>query len=142
MKVSFLVMQFIILLKFYFFIKGIICEYNLLVIKMDTNKVLIGDVYQITKWERNQFQINYAYYRIKDNALLFRQPNNTYMDIETKLIYESNLNSKRQIGDAIVFSGDVIPFNSFLDEKDRCNDVPEDDVVEVYQMVKTKIKKS
>lgn len=40
----------------------------------------------------------------KENALLFRRKDDTYFDVETKLVYEENLNQSRKMGDAIVFS--------------------------------------
>ncbi len=39
---------------------------------MDTNRVAIGHVYQIIKWEVGTYNISYTYERIKENALLFR----------------------------------------------------------------------
>lgn len=108
---------------------------------MDTNKVLIGNVYQIIKWKENTFDIDYSYCKLKENALLFKQSDNTYLDIETKLSYEVNVNPHRQIGDAFVFSENLIPFNQYLDENYRCNDIDENDIIKVYQNVKSDIEK-
>lgn len=103
---------------------------------MDTNRVAIGHVYQIIKWEVSTYNISYTYERIKENALLFRQKDNTYLDLETKLVYEVNINENRQMGDELVFSNDLTTFNSFLDKEDRCSDMPDDQVIKVYQKVK------
>lgn len=106
---------------------------------MDTNKILIGNVYQITKWEVGTYSINYTYEKVKEKALLFRQKDSTYLDVETKLVYEANLNQSRKMGDAIVFSSSLIPFNSLLNQEDRCSDMPHYKVRKVYQKVKTNI---
>lgn len=103
---------------------------------MDTNKILIGHVYQIIKWEVGIYDISYAYQKIKEDALLFRQEANTYLDVETKLVYEVNINENRKMGDAFVFSNDLTTFNSFLDKEDRCSDMPNDQVIKAYQKVK------
>lgn len=103
---------------------------------MDTNRVAIGHVYQIIKWEVGTYDTSYTYEKIKENALLFRQKDNTYLDLETKLVYEVNINENRGVGDAFVFSNDLTTFNSFLDKEDRCSDMPDDQVIKVYQKVK------
>lgn len=104
---------------------------------MDTNKVLIGNVWQIVKWKVNTYDIAYSCCKIKKDALLFRQSDNTYLDIETRLSYEANINPDRHIGDAVVFTDNLITFNQFLNEKDRCSDIDEDDIIKVYQKVKS-----
>lgn len=109
---------------------------------MDTNRLVIGNVYQIEKWKVSHYDINYSCTRIKDNALLYREDNGVFRDVETKLFYKANVDTSRQIGDAIVFSGSVTPFNPFLEEEDRCNDVSEDKIIKVYQKVKPSIKKA
>lgn len=106
---------------------------------MDTNKVLIGNVYQITKWDEGTYDISYTYEKIKENALLFRQSDNTYLDIETKLVYEVNINKNRKMGDAIVFSNSLTTFNSLLDKEDRCSDMPDKKVIKIYQKVKSNV---
>lgn len=104
---------------------------------MDTNRIAIGHVYQIIKWEVGIYDTSYTYEKIKENALLFRQKDNTYLDLKTKLVYEVNINENRQMGDAFVFSNGLTTFNSFLDKEDRCSDMPDNQVIKVYQKVKS-----
>lgn len=107
---------------------------------MDTNKIVIGDVYQIKKWDIGIFNTEWTCTKIKEDALLFKKSSDIYMDIETKLNYYIDINENRQLGDAVVFSKKVKLFNQLAEEEDKCNDIPVHKVKKIYKKMKKNIR--
>ena len=106
---------------------------------MDTKRVFIGDVRQITNvyWIdlNSRLEEKTTKHMVKrENALLFME-NRAFLDLETQESYGVNLSRYQEIGDVFVFQGDLTSINVFLDEQDRFQDIPEEKIIDVYQNI-------
>ena len=106
---------------------------------MNTNKVFIGNIYQVTSCKVKGRKKNYGFGLLKENAILYKKKDGDFFNLETDISYMSDLSDwydYPEIGKAMVLSNMLKIFNFYLDEEKRNSDLPKQEIVQAYNHIK------